>query len=232
MATPEPPMQGSDTRLSSNLWGASEPIWHRIRAHPFIAGLTDGRLAMEVFRFYVVQDSHYLRHYARALSVLAARAPAERDILMFNQHAATAILVEQQLHNSFFQDFGMSREDVQAAEMAPTNVAYCSYLVSVAYGGSFAEGLAAVLPCYWIYWEVGKALMDAGSPNPLYRRWIDTYGGEEFGAAVEAVLALTDRVGAQVGPPERERMMTHYLATSRYEWMFWDMAYRLERWPV
>ena len=214
------------------MWIAAEPIWERILAHPFITGLTDGGLPAEVFRFYVVQDSHFLRHYARTLSVLAARAPAEDDVLMFDQHAATAILVERQLHDSFFKDFGMSREDVLAAEMAPTNVAYCSYLESVAYGGSFVEGLAAVLPCYWIYWEVGKALLSAGSPDPLYRRWIDTYGGEDFASTVQAVLALTDRAGTEIGPGERARMTSHFLAASRYEWMFWDMAFRLERWPV
>ena len=64
--------------------------------------------------------------------------------------------------------------------------------------GSFAEALGAVLPCYWIYWEVGKALLERGSPDPLYRRWIDTYGGEEFAAVVRAVLELTDRLGPEL----------------------------------
>lgn len=111
-------------------------------------------------------------------------------------------------------------------------MAYTSYLLRVAYGGSFAEGVGAVLPCYWIYSEVGKALLDSGSPNELYERWIETYGGEEFAEVVREVLALTDRIGEDLGGAERESVRSHFVTTSRYEWMFWDMGYRKEGWPV
>ena len=219
-------------RLTPVLWADIEPIWAAILAHPFLGGLADGSLDREAFRFYVVQDAHYLRGYARALSVLAARAPGEDEIVMFNRHAAEAIEVERSLHESFFADFGMSAADVDATPLAPTNLAYVSYLLSVAYGGSFPEALGAVLPCYWIYQEVGQALIERGSPDPLYARWIETYGGEEFAAVVEAVLELTDRIGADLVERERERVRAHFATTSRYEWMFWDMGWRREAWPV
>jgi thiaminase/transcriptional activator TenA len=127
---------------------------------------------------------------------------------------------------------GLDADEVAATPIAPTNLAYTSYLLAAAYGGSFAEALGALLPCYWIYWEVGKAPLEQGSPNPLYARWIDTYGGEDFGAVVEEVLALTNRIGAELGDAERERVRAHFVTTSRYEWMFWEMGYRRERWPV
>jgi thiaminase (transcriptional activator TenA) len=218
--------------FSQVLWSGIEDIYAAILAHPFIAGLTDGTLHRDAFRFYVVQDAHYLREYARALSVAAARAPSEPDIAMFAQHAAGAIEVERSLHESFFRDFGLSDEEVTATPMAPTNLAYTSYLLAVAYGGSFAEALGALLPCYWIYWEVGKALSELGSPEALYRRWIETYGGEEFAAIVRAVLALTDRLGPELSPGQRERVGERFATTSRYEWMFWEMGFRRERWPV
>jgi thiaminase/transcriptional activator TenA len=88
------------------------------------------------------------------------------------------------------------------------------------------------LPCYWIYWEVGKALIGRGSPNPLYQRWIDTYGGEEYAAIVQRVLDLTNRVGAGLGERDRHALTEHFIATSRYEWMFWDMGFRQEQWPL
>lgn len=218
--------------LSARLWAGIEDIYAAILEHPFIEGLTDGSLEREPFRFYVVQDAHYLREYARALSVAAARAPAEADIAMFNEHAAGAIAVERSLHDSFFADFAMSEQEVAATPMAPTNLAYTSYLLAAVYGGSFSEALGAVLPCYWIYWEVGKALLERGSPNPLYQRWIETYGGEEFAAVVRAVLALTDRLGPGLTPAEEARMHQRFRTTSRYEWMFWEMGYRRETWPV
>lgn len=219
-------------RFSAELWLGSEGTYRAILEHPFITGLTDGSLDRSAFEFYVIQDAHYLREYARALSVAAARAPVEADIAMFNQHAAGAIAVERSLHEGFFVDFGLSEQDVASTPIAPTNLAYTSYLLAVAYGGSFADLLGALLPCYWIYWEVGKALVSRGSPDPLYARWIETYGGEEFAEIVRAVLVLTDRLGPELSPAERARAARHFAVTSRYEWMFWEMGYRRERWPV
>jgi thiaminase/transcriptional activator TenA len=218
--------------FTKELWAAMEPIYTEILAHPFVRGLTDGTLAREAFRFYVVQDALYLREFARALSVAAARAPADDWIIMFNEHAANALRVERALHEGFFQEFGLTPAAVAATPLAPVNQAYTSYLLAVAYGAPFHENVAALLPCYWIYWEVGKALEQAGSPEPLYRRWIATYAAEEFGAVVRAVLAVVDAVAARLGPTEREAMRRHAVTTARYEWMFWDMGHRRERWPV
>jgi thiaminase/transcriptional activator TenA len=218
--------------FSNELWSGIDDTYEAILAHPFVTGLGDGSLERASFEFYVVQDAHYLREYARALSVAAARAPAEPDIAMFNQHAAGAIAVERSLHEGFFADFGLGEEDVARTPMAPTNLAYTSYLLATAYGGSFPDLLAAVLPCYWIYWEVGKVLLEKGSPDTLYARWIETYGGTEFAQVVEAVIALADRLGPELSSAERDRAARHFATTSRYEWMFWEMGYRRESWPV
>ncbi len=219
-------------RLSEELWAAIEDTYAQILDHPFLTGLTDGSLPEEAFRFYVVQDAHYLREFARALAIAAARAPAEDDILMFSRHATGALEVERALHGGFFREFGLSEREVATAPLAPTTLAYTSHLLSVAYGGSFPEAVGALLPCYWIYWQVGRTLVEHGSPAPLYQRWINTYAGEEFGAIVSEVLALTDRIGADLSAGERERMRQHFLTSARYEWMFWEMGYRQQRWPI
>jgi thiaminase/transcriptional activator TenA len=89
-----------------------------------------------------------------------------------------------------------------------------------------------LLPCYWIYWEVGKSLLAKRSPDPLYGRWIETYAGEGFAGVVQAVLDLADRLGPQLSEAERRGAALHFATSSRYEWMFWDMAHRREQWPV
>jgi thiaminase/transcriptional activator TenA len=58
------------------------------------------------------------------------------------------------------------------------------------------------------------------------------YGGAEFRSVVDAVLELTDRVGAAASPAELALMREHVVVTSRYEWMFWDAGWRQETWPV
>ncbi|MDW8107944.1 MAG: thiaminase II, partial [Armatimonadota bacterium] len=208
-------------RYTERLWQAITPIYEAILRHPFLTGLTDGTLPREAFEFYVVQDAHYLRYYAQCLSLLAAKAPHEEWLVTFNEHAKTAILVERSLHESFFKDFGLTSERVYATPLAPTCLAYTHYLLAVCYARPFHEALGAVLPCYWIYWEVGKALEQRGSPNPLYQRWIDTYASEEFGSTVRAVLEMTDATAETLTDVQRQAMQQHFITSSRYEWMFW-----------
>src|SRR5712692_133866 len=218
--------------FTDELWREIEPIYTAILRHPFLRGLTEGSLPRESFQFYAVQDALYLRKFARALSLAAARAPEDTWIIMFNEHAAGALRVERSLHESFFKEFGLTSADVAATPLAPTNLAYCSYLLAVAYGAPFHEAVAALLPCYWIYWEVGKTLERAGSKDVLYARWIGTYAYEEFGGLVRLVIACLDEMAAGLTAAERDAMRRHFVTTSRYEWMFWDMGYRVEGWPV
>ncbi|MDT7705575.1 MAG: hypothetical protein QOG20_1182 [Pseudonocardiales bacterium] len=219
-------------RTRDVLWSDVEDVYAAILAHPFIAGLTDGTLPREAFRHYIVQDAHYLRGYAKALAVCAAKAPDEDGTVMFAEHAAGAIAAERDLHAALMAEMGSSPEEATAEPVAPTTRAYVSYMLATVYGGSFAEAVGAVLPCYWIYARVGEELVARSSPDPLYARWIAMYGGAEFQAVVDAVLEVTDRVGATLSETELARVREHHRTTSRYEWMFWDAGYRQEQWPV
>jgi thiaminase/transcriptional activator TenA len=214
--------------FSDELRESAADVYAAIRAHPFLTGLTDGTLPHAAFGHFVAQDRHYLRGYARALAVLAARAPTEDDTTLFAQHAAGAIAAEQEMHAALSDALALDPD----TPTAPTTLAYTSYLLATCHGGSFAEGLGAVLPCYWIYARVGEALLAESSPDPLYARWIAMYGGEEFQSVVEAAIRVMDRVAGELGPAERARVLEHHRTTARYEWMFWDGAWRREGWPV
>jgi thiaminase (transcriptional activator TenA) len=122
-------------------------------------------------------------------------------------------------------------EEVNRLIEAPANEADTLFLLLIRHPqpGGFR---GAVLPCYRIYREVGKAPLEHGSPNPLYRRWIDTYSGEEFGSLVEAVLDLTDEVCEGLSPSQKVRIGEAFFVSSRYEWMLWDAAWNLEGWPT
>ncbi|MGH9323121.1 MAG: thiaminase II [Vicinamibacteria bacterium] len=218
--------------FTGELWAAGEAVFKSILVHPFLEGLSDGSLELSAFRFYILEDVYYLTEFARTLSVAAAKAPKDEWIVAFNRDAIGSLEAERSLHESYLEEFGLSEEELRARPPAPTTLAYTHYLLATAYSRPFAESLAAVLPCYWIYAEVGKALVRKGSPNPLYQRWIDNYGSEEYGATVDAVLGIMDEVAREESPGSRSRMIRHYLTTSRYEWMFWDMGYRQEAWPV
>ena len=217
---------------SAHLWHELEPTYRAILAHPFLNQLADGSLDPGAFAHFIAQDVHYLRDYSRALAVVGAKAPHHSDTAMFARHAAGAMDVELALHATLLPELGLDASAVAAVPVAPTTRAYTSYLLATAYGSSFADGVAAVLPCYWIYARVGAALAERGSPDPRYQRWIDSYAAPDFGAVVQEVLALVDRVGPRLGPDEQQRAAGHLVVTARYEWMFWDAAHRRESWPL
>lgn len=151
--------------LTEELWAESvAPVYARILDHPFLTGLTDGTLPREAFAHFVVQDSHYLRDYARALAVCAAKAPGEEEVRAFADDAIGALAAEQGMHAEFLTAFGRSAAEAAALPVLPTTRAYTSYLLATAYGGSFAEAVAAVLPCYWVYARVGEQLLARSSP--------------------------------------------------------------------
>ena len=195
-------------------------------------GLTDGTLDHTAFQFYVTQDSLYLKDFGRGLSLLAAKSPFDDSVVMFNEHAKTAIIVERSLHDGFFKEWGISSSDAALAIKAPNTVLYTSYLLRVAYERPFHECLGAFLPCYWIYWEVGKELQRQGSCVSSYQRWIDTYASEEFATVVKAVISLTDQIAERLTSEDRERIAEHFVMTTRFEYMFWDMGYRRATWEI
>lgn len=216
----------SATKTTQHLWDSSSDIYRHILAHPFLAQLVDGTLPHETFRHYVVQDGLYLQDYSLALRGLAANAPDPAVARMFDEHADNAIAAETALHAELLAELAPSGEP----ERSPTTLAYSSYLLATVRGGSFADGLAAVLPCYLIYWEVGRTLAADSSPDPLYARWIETYGSPGFGEIAEAVIDVVDHL--DVARAVTDRMQHHFRIGARFEWMFWDAAYRREGWPV
>lgn len=218
--------------FSEELWRSGATTYAEILRHPFLRGLTDGTLSRDAFRYFVVQDSHYLRAYARALALTSSRGTTDDAIRMFAEHASTAIAVEQDLHIRLLDTLGLDPGGVESTPAGPTTVAYSSYLLAVCGTGSYAEAVAAVLPCYWVYRNVGRELLARSSPDPTYATWIDTYGSAEFDQVVESVIAETDRLGREIGTAERARCNVHFAVTTRYEWMFWDAAYRQLAWPV
>ncbi len=217
---------------TTRVWADMAPVHEAILRHPFLTGLADGSLPEAAFAYYLAQDAHYLRDYGRALAAVGSRAPRHELTALFARHAAQTLDVELELHHTLLPQLGLDPARLRDVPVSPTTTAYTSYLLAVAYGGSFAEGVAAVLPCYWIYQRVGAELVRRGSPDPRYQRWIDTYAGEQFAATVAEVLAVADAAEAGLDPAADALARRHALVTTRYEWMFWDAAWRQEQWPL
>jgi thiaminase/transcriptional activator TenA len=218
--------------VSQDAWQRIAPLYGAILDLPFNRELAAGTLSRERFTFYMLQDAHYLTHFARALAVTAARAPDNDALIQFAGSARAAVVVERALHEDFFKDYGISAAEAAATEPSPTCAHYTHYLLAVAYKAPYEVAVAALLPCFRIYWEVGKHLLETAALENPYQAWIDTYADEAFAEGVRQVIAIADRMAAAASPTIRDQMLRGFVRASQLEWMFWDSAYRLERWPI
>ena len=158
--------------------------------------MVDGTLDMESFRYYVVQDALYLGDFADCLQRLSKGAENEHDAKRLEAFAKGAQEAEMELHNSFFAEWDISAEGV---EQMPNTLLYTSYMKRIVATRCHAEGLAALLPCFWVYMHVGKQMLqlrkdlgDSVTRCPQFDAWIDMYGGDDFEKEVRDYIQMCD----------------------------------------
>jgi thiaminase/transcriptional activator TenA len=219
-------------RFSEQAWQDTQALRAAIHALPFNRELAAGTLARNRFQHYIMQDAVYLGQFSRALALAAAKAPDVATLQSFAQSALGAVAVEHALHERYLRAFGVDPATLATAEPAPDCLAYTSFLLATAYHERWELLIAALLPCFWIYWDVGCAIADKTVPDNPYQAWIATYADPRFGEAVQAVIATADRAAKAASAALRGRMLAAFTRASQYEWLFWDGAYQCRVWPA
>ena len=205
------------------LWAAGGETWHQILDLPFVRALGDGTLDEDLFAFYLDQDALYLRDYSRALATLSARADTAEAQVHWAACAHEAIAAESQLHE------GWLANRARLGGPSPITMGYTNFLRASAAGDDYVVGAAAILPCYWLYEEVGAVLSSQNHADHPYAEWLSMYGGEEFAAEVARSLAEVERAFEAASPAQRVRAARAYLSACVYEREFFDQAHRALR---
>lgn len=219
--------------FTAALRARAEPIWRAQHEHPFVRGIGDGSLDLERFKHWVRQDYRFLIEYCRLFGLAAARAPDLETLARFADLLQATARTEMDLHRAYAREFGIAEAELEREPMAPTTRAYTDFLLRVAATGDFAELAGALLPCLWGFAEIGQALEARGLPaEPRYARWIEMYADPQFVALADWCRDLVDRLAEGAGEAQRRRIEEAFLTSSRYEYLFWEMAWRRETWPV
>lgn len=219
--------------FSDHLLEAGEPIWEAQLTHPFVRELAAGTLDEAAFRHWVEQDYRYLLDYARLFSIAGTKARDEETMTHLLGVAHEVLEREMDLHREFAADYGISREELEAVEKAPTCVAYTNFLVRTAYEGSIAEIAAALYPCMQGYLDVAEHVADRledPEGNP-YTPFVEMYTSEAFREATAWCREFVDDCGERY-PGEREAMREAFLTSAKLEYRFWEMAYTREGWDL
>lgn len=222
---------GLETRLTpeqlrAEWWARIADVRACIDELPFIRGLADGTLGREPFLFYLAQDALYLREYARVLAEASRLAPTPQEQAFWAHSAEGALIGELELHASWLtagRNPGAAMFDVTPA---PATVAYLDHLRSVAFSGDYAELIAAVLPCFWLYTDLGQRLRAgafgdrAQDPRHPYASWLATYADPAFEDATEQAIALVVEAAAASSSDRGSRMLRAFEASSAHELAF------------
>ena len=220
--------------FSQDLRQLAKPIWDAQLSHPFVVALGNGTLSEQKFKYYILQDARFLGELARVFAAGALRAPDGQSALRFNKLAEDTIVVERSLHENYGKRWKMTAQRMSSVPMAPTNYAYTRHMLAVAASGTAAEITVVALPCAWVYCVVGQHLLKKGPPpkDHPYRDWLMLYASPEFAEVQQWMRKKVDQWAKTAGHEERRRMEASFVLSSRYEWMFWEMAWNEERWPV
>lgn len=180
----------------------------------FIQELADGSLERARFEYYIAQDALYLQRYAQVLSLASSLAP-QMDEQRFWANGAQGILEgELQLHRS-----------QQLVETSPSQITlnYVNHLSAC--GGDYAQLIAAILPCYWIYQDIGNRLAAANHPGHPYEEWLKTYSSPEFDLATEQAISMVRQAWHRADPAGRELMFDAFVRSSEHELSFFAQAH-------
>ncbi|CAN5346581.1 thiaminase II [soil metagenome] len=212
--------------FTEDAWAFTSALRASIDDLPFVQALADGSLDRAVFTRYLTQDALYLAEYGRVLAAAASQSTDPDELIFWASAAQGALVVERALHARHVDDVG-------EATMTPVTTAYTSYLWSLVAQGCYPALAAGLLPCFWIYDDVGTRLVgEAGDlADHPYGDWIATYGDPDFAESTRQARAIVDALATASAPSLTERMHHAFLTSCRFEWMFWDAPLQLDSWP-
>lgn len=204
--------------------------WHNSFQHPFITELQAGALDPDIFRFYLLQDRYYLEHFSKLYELIAENTTNTQ--LKSALIAGSKSLAEGELaiRESFFKDLNITNSEIEKTPIAPTAYNYVSHMYRQLYTGTPTIAAASMLPCEWLYQEIGEYLSSKTSPVPIYQKWIESYATNEAKQAVIKQRTLLDNLYSKCSTEDQNKMIDAFYISSKMEYNFWEMSYTKEVW--
>ncbi len=209
---------------------AAAASWQGSFSHPFITELQAGTLDQNIFRYYLIQDHYYLKHFNRLYTLTAEQTSHPELKAMLYRNAEHLALGELAIRKDFFEELEITENELAVVPVAPTAYHYVSHLYRQLLEGTPNAAAASLLPCSWLYQELGTSLLSKQSPVPIYQRWIESYAGADTLENVQQERAVIDQLYTESTPEVQEKMMEAFIISSEMEYAFWEMSYQRETW--
>ena len=155
------------------------PVWQQCLDTEFLRRMEDGTLDEACFKGYIVEDSLYLREYAKVFAWGMTKARTMETLR--NYYSLLGFVQESEdvtrLH--YLEQFGLSEADLQALPLRPENRAYVDCMINAAKNGEGeAECIMACLPCMLSYGWIFQKMLDRSPAvrDTLYGPLVQDYG--------------------------------------------------------
>jgi thiamine-phosphate pyrophosphorylase len=210
---------------SKEVWKKSSKIYNSILELDFLKELSEGTLSNDIFARYIAQDEIYLKNYYHQMNMLADMMESTDDKELFIAFAKSGMEGEKALHDMLIDRYGIETKVEPSKVTSDYNAHICEGIAT----GDLCIALASVLPCMWIYNQVGLHILNHSKleGNP-FKEWILEYGQEEFTTGVNKVLKMVDGWASKTDKQTREKMDYYYLKAALYEYAFWDYGYNAD----
>ena len=205
-------------------------ILPKIYLHPFNQELALGTLPIEKFIFYLNQDALYLVDFAKALALTAARLPHDHQSELFMQFSMNALKAERDLHMNFLKKYSIAPHT--SHKQSPFCFMYSNYLLHMASMADVEVAVASLLPCFWIYQQVGQRAFTKKIAHNPYQMWIDLYSSLEFNHSVDLMIATLNDLALHASMQCKQKMLNAFRQATLCEWQFWQGAYLQQTWPI
>ncbi|SQC58707.1 thiaminase II [Paenilisteria newyorkensis] len=217
-------------RFSEELHAENREIWQRSKDHRFVQQLVDGSLDRSAFRYYLLQDHYYLTHYVKVIALGIAYADDYGAMMELSQSLASLEASELSMREKFYPHVGIETADLDGILPSPAAYHYTSHMYRLAGSQSLGRILAGILPCYWLYREIGEQYAGCVSPDPLYQAWLDIYQDAAYAEGLQRQIDLLDRVAQGLPDGVLAEMRADFRISSYAELAFWDMGFERQTW--
>ncbi|SFE24296.1 thiaminase /4-amino-5-aminomethyl-2-methylpyrimidine deaminase [Lentibacillus persicus] len=217
-------------RFTDELKEATKQSWELSLNHPFVKEIARGDLPLETFKNYIMQDIYYLKHYGKVHAFAAAHADDFSVSATLADKAKNTAEAELTVHKEHAQILNITDEEINNFKPAPTAYGYTSHLYRASLSGSLGQIVAAMLPCYWLYADIGITYQDAKPAEKLYANWIQMYASDWFQNATQEMIDLLNKLADEASENEKEKMKEQFVIAKEYELAFWEMSYTFETW--
>lgn len=217
----------SEQTFVQQLVQESLPVWEQCLHSEFLERLADGTLDEACFKGYIVEDSLYLREYAKVFAWGMTKAADMQTIRTYYSLLSFVNESEDAERLRCLRQFGLTDEGIQSLPLRPENRAYVDCMINAAKNGEGeAECIMACLPCMLSYGWIFQKMLDRSPAvrDTLYGPLVQDYAGPGYADACRAWAAYAEKVCTGLSPERAARCRAIFHDCSVHELHFWEMS--------